>query len=214
MRAGKLPLPAAIIAMLKPKYYNILQESQLCNLCISRSRHLDLHGSSNLHAWKSLILNLLKKITNFWHVFTNKETLLGFNDYFPMNQTDFLPNPQNIDEFFFILKFWSQQNQKRIQSFISSKPKNVKLLQNHFSSKYDKNKNVNWTLPRTPYQWCIYVELSTMNTILKAAWGFYDKIPKVTLCQKLQSAQETQVKFCKQMKYVIIQSWHKKLGWE
>ena len=46
MRAGKLPLPAAIIAMLKPKYYNILQESQLCDLCISRSRHLDLHRSS------------------------------------------------------------------------------------------------------------------------------------------------------------------------
>ena len=40
MRAGKLPLPAAIIAMLEPKYYNILQESQLYKLCSSRSRHL------------------------------------------------------------------------------------------------------------------------------------------------------------------------------
>ena len=145
MRAGKLPLPAAIIAMLKPKYYSILQESQLCNLCISRSRHLDLHGSSNLHAWKSLILNLLKKITNFWHVFTNKETLLGFNDYFPLNQTDFLPNPQNIDEFFSILKFWSQQNQKRIQSFISSKPKMSSSYKITFLSYMIYNKNVNWT---------------------------------------------------------------------
>jgi len=46
--------------------------------------------------------------------------------------------------------------------------------------------------------------------IIKAAGGFYDKIPKETLCQRLQSAQETQVKFGKEMKYVIIQSSHKK----